>query len=90
LTLLGSMDYPRYIDLGRETEVLNPRYMRKKMSTERILNYYKERVRTLPIEKTKIDSTQWPGFENAPPFAQRVIKYKNTVKSILDDREHIE
>ena len=60
------------------------------MSTERILDYYKKRVRTLPIEKTTIDSTKWPGFENAAPFAKRVVKYKNTVKSILQDAGHVE
>lgn len=84
------MDYPRYIDLGRDTRVLNPRYMREKMSTERVLDYYKKRVRTLPIEKTTIDSTRWPGLENASPFARRIVKYKNTVKSILDGAGHIE
>lgn len=88
------MDYPRYIDLApdwkSELRVLNPRYMMEKMSTERVLDYYRKHVQTLPIEKTSIDSCQWPGFENASDFAQRIIKYKNTVKKILDNREHVE
>mgnify|MGYP006431814705 CR=1 FL=1 len=90
------MDYPRWIDLSEESSdgevrVLNPRYMREKMSTERVLSYYKQNVRRLPARKIRRRQGILPqSYEDHTEFEKRVIDYKETVKEILDNGEHVD